>query len=208
MKKAPASLRLQTLLLVVVTSVAIISGLILMSLLLFQQSFLNLESEAVRQQTRLAVSLLQKEQEKLVRFVQDWGSWDDTYDFVLEPSSAYIENNLAEATFINQGFNLFLLVDAERNVVFYRQFHLERREWVSYPSSSFLQEILKHPYLAERSENVAPLQGIVRTPEGFWLVAAFPVLRSDFSGPRAGTLVVARQITDSFRRALAEESGL
>jgi diguanylate cyclase (GGDEF)-like protein len=208
MKKAPASLRLQTLLLVVVTSVAIISGLILMSLLLFQQSFLNLESEAVRQQTRLAVSLLQKEQEKLVRFVQDWGPWDDTYDFVLEPSSAYIENNLAEATFIDQGFNLFLVVDAERNVVFYRQFHLERREWVSYPSSSFLQEILKHPYLAERSENVAPLQGIVRTPEGFWLVAAFPVLRSDFSGPRAGTLVVARQITDSFRRALAEESGL
>ncbi len=208
MRKAPASLRLQTVSLVVVTSVAIISGLILASLLLFQQSFLNLENEAVRQQTRLVVSLIQKEEEKLVRFVQDWGPWDDTYDFVRERSSAYIENNLSEATFANQRFNLFLVVDDEGKVVYYRQYHLERKEWVIYPSISFLQEILRHPYLAERSETVEPMQGMLRTDEGFWLVAAHPILRSDFSGPRVGTLVVARQINESFRHALAEESGL
>ncbi len=208
MRKAPASLRLQTVSLVVVTSVAIISGLILASLLLFQQSFLNLENEAVRQQTRLVVSLIQKEEEKLVRFVQDWGPWDDTYDFVRERSSAYIENNLSEATFTNQGLNAFLVVDAEGKVVYYRQYHLERKEWVIYPSISFLQEILRHPYLAERSETVEPMQGMLRTDEGFWLVAAHPILRSDFSGPRVGTLVVARQINESFRHALAEESGL
>lgn len=208
MKKARASLKWQTVSLVVVTSVAIISGLILASLLLFQQSYLNLEQQAVRQQTHLVVSLIQKEQEKLERFVQDWGPWDDTYWFAQNQNPDYVKDNLTETTFASQGFNLFLVVDKEKRIVFYRQYHLERGEWVSYPSVGFLEEILRHPYLSERAENVAPLEGVLSTGDGLWLIAGYPILRNDFSGPRAGTLVVARQITEAFQERLAAQSGL
>ncbi|WP_322509893.1 CHASE4 domain-containing protein [Anaerolinea sp.] len=206
MEKARASLKWQTVSLVVVTSVVIISGLILASLLLFQQSYLNLEQQAVRQQTRLVVSLIQKEQEKLERFVQDWGPWDDTYFFARNENPDYVEKNLAEATFANQKFNIFLVVDEEKRVVFYRQYHLERKTWVRSPFISFLQEILKHPYLAERSEVVAPLRGVLRTGDGFWLISGHPILHSDFSGPRAGTLVVARQVNDALRQEVMAQS--
>jgi sensor domain CHASE-containing protein len=43
--------------------------------------------------------------------VNDWAVWDDTYFFVQNQSSNFVENNLMDSVFINFRINLFVVAD-------------------------------------------------------------------------------------------------
>ncbi len=54
----------------------------------------------------------------------DWSQWDDTYQFVENNNSAYIDSNLVDQTFITLGVNMMLFVNQSRQLVFCKEFDL------------------------------------------------------------------------------------
>ena len=48
----------------------------------------------------------------------DWSQWDDTYRFIQDNNTAYMNSNLSDQTLANLKINLMLFVNQSRQLVF------------------------------------------------------------------------------------------
>jgi sensor domain CHASE-containing protein/signal transduction histidine kinase len=81
-----------------------ITSVVLCVFVLFQRpmmlkSFMKLQSAAAELNAERAYKSILTEVSALGRQTQDWGSWDDTYDFVLDSNPNYRRVNLSDSTF-------------------------------------------------------------------------------------------------------------
>jgi PAS domain S-box-containing protein len=123
----------------------------------------------------------------------DWAAWDDTYTFIEDANEAYIKANLVDPTFVNNGINLLLFINATGQVVFGKAFDLENEQEIPLPQG--LKEHLSADGLLVHHRDVASgVTGLVLLPEGPMLVASRPILTSDKEGPIRGALLMGRYL--------------
>ncbi len=70
-------------------------------------------SDAQRFLTNLDITL-----NNMGQLVSDWGGWDDTYNFIENNNTAYIESNLLDQTLDNLNLNIIFFFDASDQLVF------------------------------------------------------------------------------------------
>ena len=127
----------------------------------------------------------------LSRIVLDWSPWDDTYLFVQGQMPAYEKSNLADTTMPDIALDLMLFYNRSGNLHWGR---LIVKEEVRDLSSSGVFES-GHPteaQLKRHRESGDEIRGLLQTAYGPMLISSQPILRSDKSGPIAGTLVMGR----------------
>jgi len=49
---------------------------------------------------------------------KDWAKWDDTYQFIQDHNTEYLESNFSDSTFFDNRFNLAVIIDTGGNIVF------------------------------------------------------------------------------------------
>ena len=127
----------------------------------------------------------------LSRIVLDWSPWDDTYLFVQGQMPAYEKSNLADTTMPDIALDLMLFYNRSGNLHWGR---LIVKEEVRDLSSSGVFES-GHPteaQLKRHRKSGDEIRGLLQTAYGPMLISSQPILRSDKSGPIAGTLVMGR----------------
>jgi len=153
--------------------------------------FTDLQRQESCRNVERARQAIAAELTELDRAARDWGSWDDTYVFMDDRNEAYVSANLNKDSIRNLGAELIAYVNAAGQVIFAQRFDLDSGELVDvHAEFSMLwapgSPLLAHPEL-EHS-----VTGIAGPPEQMLLVASRPVIRSDFTGPARGALILGR----------------
>lgn len=116
LRKSWLSLRGKTLALVGLTLLVLIALTSGAWRLITLQGFDDLEQQNVIHATERAGRVLVNELNTLSSITGDWAYWDDTYQFVVDRNTAYVENNLDLAALEILKLNLFVIMDLEGTV--------------------------------------------------------------------------------------------
>ncbi len=190
------SLRQKTLLIVALTTLALVASLYALGQTILLDGFRQVEREAAERQVRQAVAAIEAEISYLSRTAIDWSGWDDTYEFVVDANEEFIESNLVDATLAvaSLRINLIAIVDLEGKVVFQKGYDLSADKRVQVPLS--FSEHLTETGLLGLPEPLSKRTGIVLLPDAPMLIAARPIVTSEHEGPIRGVVIMGRYLDD------------
>ncbi len=196
-------LRRATILLTGLTLAVLLVALYAASRFIILDRFLSLENDIARQNVERGVNALMARQAQLGLLVTDWANWDDAYDFVADPGEAFIQSNLTPETFANQGLDAILFFDADGGLVW------GRFRAPGQPESGELPTALRETFESAvqrlfHGGDGAAREGILMLPQGAYLAAIHPILKSDATGPRRGYLLMASQFGDAEMSRLSQ----
>ena len=187
------TLRRKTLIYICVTFVILIWILHTISQNILLDSFAQLEEQNTSQNVERVLNTLSNDISSLATTTGDWASWDDTYAFIEDTNTDYIDSNLIDGTFTELRLNFMLFINTSGQIVFGKAFDLHNEEEIPIPQSlqghlSASDLLLYHP---DTESNIG---GIILLPEGPVLLASQPILTSDDEGPARGSLIMGRYL--------------
>lgn len=167
--------------------VVLIIVLYLITLIMPLDKFEQLQrKEAEKNMLRISESL-DNIQINLNSISKDWASWDDAYAFVKGENSDFAEINISDWVFENLDLNFILFIDDKGNLIYKNFYDLKNKVEIPFPEG-FLEyfgpgsSLLKHEDTKEKT-------GIINIVSGPLMICSQPILKSDESGPEAGSMI-------------------
>lgn len=171
--------------------------------------FLSLERENAKDNSIRIIEAINREINYMDRLTHDWSAWDDTYNFVGNPTEEYIDANLTPSTFETNQLNLLYIAAEDGHIVWMGTQGLS-------PDSdkgirSFIGEKIGGGHVFRsfdfegKSLGEVKISGIFRTPSGFFIISSRPVLTNENSGPARGALIMGTLIDDAFIKRISEQ---
>ena len=197
------TLRKKTLLIIAATFLSLIAILYFASQTLLLNSFNELEEQNTRQNVERALSALSNDLSSLDATAGDWAGWDDTYAFIEDANTDYIESNLIDGTFTELKLNLMLFINPSGRTVFGKAFDLHNEEEIPVPQS-LLEHLSDNNFLVAHPDTESSITGIVLLPEEPMLITSQPILTSEDEGPIRGTLIMGRYLDAAEIERLAD----
>ncbi len=164
-------------------------------------AFDQLEVDDARTNLIRAERAIQNDLDNLSAITADWALWDDAYDYVTGSYPTFRASNLDRPTLTNLGLNLLAIYNADDELV-----------WGQADYQDALADIAKlgilrdgsatAEYLLDHTGEESAKVGLVRTALGPMLISSWPVLRSDSSGPIAGTMIMGQFMDEPRMEAL------
>ena len=171
--------------------------------------FYSLErDEAVKDADRV-LKALQNEIAHLNTFAWDWSAWDDTYDFVQSRSDAYITSNLVPTTFFANHLNVIYIYDANGRMIWGKVYDLnavQEMELALFPKEGLPAGHPMRTGNVSGSDQKGDIQGLVLSEAGPMVVAAVPILKSNYDGPSRGTLIMGRFLDETMVAQIAKQT--
>lgn len=180
------TLRQKTLLMIGVTLLGLVIFLFAVSQILLISGLDTMEEETAIQEITRANNAINQEMANLNATAQDWATWDDTYFFMADNNSQYIQSNMVNSTFYGLNLDMILFLDSSGNITYVK----------TLTNDTFQATIPlgMERYLSEEGmlnlKNNSPVNGIINTNNGPMMVSAHPILTSEGLGPSGGTLIM------------------
>ncbi|MBE9139559.1 HAMP domain-containing protein [Nodosilinea sp. LEGE 07088] len=196
------NLRQKTLLL---TTLPLLSLLIILFgsfSVILQRSYSRLEQRDAQRNLQRVDEVLAGDLAQLQSLTEDWAAWNDTYRFIQDQNSSFIESNLNKYAFESLQLNAVAFVGVEGDMAYGTGFDLAARDFLPLPADLVQQltpqsELMQFPHLAYHH------QGIIKVNDQFMLVVVEPILRSDATGPARGALLMGRYLSEDVVASLA-----
>lgn len=190
-------MRLSTRFLVVLafSSVILIFSSFISSRVLLIRAAVKADEEVGEELLVRAQSVLDEEANTFKRTVVDWASWDDTYEFMENRDSRYVDVNFVQGTLETLRIHAIALYDADHRAAASVAIGSNDQVIVSLPDT--LQNLIERPGGLLDHARGELLYGYASENTDFWLTAAAPILTSNDEGPSRGTLVMARRIDNT-----------
>ncbi len=162
----------------------------------FLDNYRKIEETYVTDYSNLVEQNVKNEMNNLDVIVRDWGAWDDTYAFVAGERVGYFQTNPGEAPFKNLRLNFIIITNRQGDIVYGEGFDQEKNTLTP----------LRSDLVAELARDGSPLRNLVTTsmpsgflslPQGTVMLSSYPVLRSDFTGPSRGVVIMGRYFDDA-----------
>ena len=199
------SLRCKTLLAIAFTFAGLFVLLFVLSQVIILNQFDRLQSDAIHENIQRVLNTIDKEIDNLSTISNDWGYWDDSYQFVQDGNSTYIESNLADDTFKNLHLNFMIYVDHTGKTVYGRAFNFETQHSLELPKDLIPQTGVLSPLLTIPAETKVN-KGIILTPQGPILVASRAILNSLLTGSARGVLIIGRYLDQQEIAEIAQQT--
>jgi two-component sensor histidine kinase/sensor domain CHASE-containing protein len=185
-----ATLQKKTHCIISATLIGLILIIYLSSYSIIIDSYDKLEEEDAIENAICIKNILILENHDLENKAVDWSVWDETYDFVQGKNSDYPEKYLMDETFYNQRHDFMLFYNGTESLVYERS--------IKNNNSSTLKELEEHlqnnPYLLDHANYSSRKTGFLVFNKKPVMITSQPVMKSDFSGPIAGTVIMGRII--------------
>jgi signal transduction histidine kinase len=154
-------------------------------------SFAALEEQAADQNQSRVIEAIELQKEQVANSAGDYAIWDDTYDFMNGNGEGYEEKNVTSESLKTLGVDYFAALGTDGKVVLDKGFDRDSEA----PRVLKLFQADHVPLdnmLVAQQDEIQVQSTLMRTDEGLVVVGFAPILRSDRSGERAGTLVLGR----------------
>ena len=160
---------------------------------LFFQKFILLQEE---NQIKTAVdSFSTYISERLIKgqgSANDWGHWNDTYDFVENVNAEYIHNNLDASTFENLDLNFMIFINTQDEIVYQLYYSIEQNEFTQFPEPFELTDTMISNL--KLNEDVSTL---MRIGDTFYFVSSTDITDSVMEKPANGKIILGREFDHS-----------
>lgn len=179
-----------TTLLLMLFGAQVLIGLAIQRVVIYP-SFLHLEREEAVADVDRALQTLQRELDLLSPSANDWGSWNDCYQYLGDRNQEFYDSNLNVESIGYLQVDRAAIYDLEGRCIWGVAVSPEGEQIVE--STPALPATLprSHPILADSTDR-AGIAGVLPSPAGPLLVAAHPILTTEGEGPARGTMVMAR----------------
>lgn len=188
-------LREKTLILIGITIACSIVVMYVASSVILVGGFQTLEEQNTLQNVQLATNTLSNEISDLNGTLYDWAVWDDTYNFIQNHNSKYIQSNLVNSTFTDLKLNLIVYIDSSGNIVYSEGFDPQKKKQEPVPES--IKGYLSKDSILLDPQNKNGVQGVILLREGPMIIVSHPILTSNGNGPSKGTLIFGRYLNEA-----------
>jgi signal transduction histidine kinase len=185
------SLYTKTVLIISSVLLTLVALLYVVSQSILLNSYNQLEEHNVQQNVQRALNAISHEITQLGIENGDYASWDDTYAFVQDHNTAYIENNLVNETFTSLSIDVMVFMDMEGQIVYAKAVDFYTGEEQSIPEDLYPFLGASSPLLNITDEEYG-VQGIVMIDSTPMIVSSQHIYTSQLEGPPTGTMVMGR----------------
>lgn len=123
--------------------------------------------------------------ENLASKAADWSNWDDSYQFVEDNNTKYIETNLVPQAFSDLEVNLMVFINNSGSVVFGKAYYLDNM--TEMPIDQTTVESVINTF--NQNNTGSTLEGFVKTNNDTMLVVTRQIFKSNYEGPERGMLI-------------------
>lgn len=198
MSKTPTSLPLQSK--VSMTLSLLFAAFIVVSFAVLRTviapAFDDLELSAARADLNRAESAIRADIENLEALSADWAPWDDIFHYVRGGNPGFEKSNLFRGTLTNLRLDMLAIYGAD-NTLKWAQVFLDGEE---VPLAGLAVLDAGHPsfaLLTRHHDSVGQTVGFIDTGLGPMIVSSRPIVRSDYSGPIAGAVIMGQFLNES-----------
>jgi len=184
-------LRTKTIITIVAISLLIFGMLQIVTTLVIDPSFNNLEIQESKKGISQAINSLNYRLSDLQGRTQDYATWDDTYNYVQNRNSAYIEANFVEDTFVNLNLNLVVIINTDRNIIYCQSFDFNSSTKIQ-TSEQTINAITSDTTIWSHAFNKTSYSGIMLLDNQPVFVNVSPILTSLGDGPVMGGMLFGR----------------
>lgn len=182
-------LKLKTFLVVGVSmTLFIIMQVLYLSPLLLKEAE-KLDNDYALQELKIIDNAVASKLDSLGIMNRDWAHWDDTYDFIINRNTAYIESNLGNETLKSNKHDFMLFINKEGKVVYQEGYNVgknEKRILRENFYKIFLQYIDNKEDFSERF--------LINTEYGLAMTSIESIYRSEGTGDSPGVLIMGRML--------------
>jgi PAS domain S-box-containing protein len=154
------------------------------------------EQKSTTQDVTRLLAALDDEIAVLYTTVADWAQWDDTYAFISNGDTAYIDSNLPDSEFTSLGVELMLFINNSGQIVFGRMVDLESGAEIPIPESLYSQ-LQAGSRLLSHKDPIDNKTGVLSLPEGPMIISSQAIVTSQGEGPIRGTLIMGRRLDEA-----------
>jgi len=191
------------------TLFAVVATLALLSYVTLQEvvapTFDQLELDGARTNLIRAERAIQNDLDNLSAITGDWGAWDDAYDYVRGEYPAFEDSNLDRPTLTNLGLSLLAIYDADAGLI-WGQLNFEGADRAISDLGVLDDDTYTSEFLIRHSDPAGQITGLVRTDLGPMMFSSYPVVRSDGSGPIAGTMIMGQFLDETRATSLRKRT--
>lgn len=188
---------------------AVMAVLAFLSFLVLEEmvapAFDELELDQARTNLVRAEKAIANDLENLSAIAGDWALWDDAYAYVTGDYPTFEDSNLDRPTLTNLDLALLAVYDVDGNLLWGQAddgestVKLEALEILD-PGSATAGFLVAHRDPAGHKD------GLIRTGIGPMLISSWPIVRSDGSGPIAGTMIMGQLLDQVHAGSLRERT--
>ena len=111
------SLRTKAIVLLTVSLIAMVASVYGTSRFILLNGLSRIEEYQAKQSVQRTLNVLSQANSEMENTLTDWAVWDDTYVFINDANSQYIQRNLTDSTFADLRLNLMLFINSFQNLV-------------------------------------------------------------------------------------------
>lgn len=196
------SLRKQTAFLLIGLSIAFVISTYAVQVLVVMPAFAELELQGAERDVDRCLDAIKSELEEINNTANDWGSWDDLYQYVEDQNESFAKANLTAESFSNTHKNLICILDTKHRVVWGQTHDMVTLESLEVPDLFTMLQEDTSPITTHKNIDDAR-GGILLTSRGAILVASQPIVTTKRQGPIRGSVVMGRFLSDQEVSGLA-----
>ncbi|HUW86226.1 MAG TPA: CHASE4 domain-containing protein, partial [Methanoregula sp.] len=189
-------LRKKTLCILTGVIIGIIIIFMAISFTFFLDNYRKIEAGYITDYSNLVDQNVKNEMDNLDLIVRDWGAWDDTYAFVAGERVGYFQSNPGEASFKNLRLNFIIITNRQGDIMYGEGFDLEKNTLTPL-RSDLVAELAREGSPLRNLVTVTMPSGFLYLPQGTVILSSYPVLRSDFTGPSRGVVIMGRYLSEA-----------
>lgn len=171
--------------------VGVVGVIHLIASLILLRSFLSVEQQAVEQNIQKLSEMISNELQEFLSTVQDYAWWDDTYRYIQDHNSEYIDSNYSSATFLNLNVDVVAIMDSSGALIFGRRSNSSSGQ-ISPLTPQMQQQITATNAVWLDSASKCQ-SGLVKWHGSLMLLGVCPITTSEGTSPARGSLIMGRQ---------------
>ncbi len=157
------------------------------------------QQQAVNRDFEVVEYIFDNEKDNLKATLMDWAYWDDTYEFIDNSNTKYIESNLMDSTLETLDLKMMIFLNADGDVFYSKALHLENG------IEEVLTELVtKHAEDDEDDEDM----GLFLIKDKAFIIAATHVTDSEGELQSNGALIFVREIGENMLDYIQNVAGV
>jgi diguanylate cyclase (GGDEF) domain len=170
-----------------------VTAVIVVTIAIFYSSYFGYingnQEQRIKKNYEVMDYIISEEEKNLQSLLIDWGQWDDTYNFINNPTEKYIESNLQENMLENIKVKSIIYLDNDKNIIHYKDNNVQ--EGIS---KIFVKKLLEND--KNFTKTTAQKTGLISWLGNFYMIGIVDVTTSDKQAKSNGYLIMVRQVDE------------
>jgi len=165
-----------------------------------KEAFLSLEKEAAKNTVKNVEIYFSEKLNNLYGLAKDWGAWNDAYLFMEDKNPNFVSSNLTPDIFSNLKIDFLIYTYLDGKIKAGGLFDKDNEKiYVNKELLTFVNSLVKEL----SNKNLSSIKKLTFFMDKPLMVAVYPILKSDYTGPKKGYIFMGKFLTSKVKKYLS-----